>query len=308
MRNGCVAAGLRCFVAVAEHLGFSRAAEALFVSQPGLSKQIRTLESALRVDLFIRNRRGVRLTAAGAALLPGASRTLQAWDDAQNDLKRAQSALQTTLVVGLHLGVERGLLPAVRTHLAASTLTIDFTLRQASWFDPTGGLAVEGVGGVDVAFVWLPLPQPGLFQWVVIAEEPRRLLVSTAHPLAGRSSVSFTELLDEPFLALPASAGPLRDHLLALSERGPRPVHISGEVASTEEAVEAVAANQGICLIAAGNVHTFQRDGIAILDVTDVSPNSLPLAWRHDDHRPALLSFVDAVRSAAANLSSDRDC
>lgn len=296
--------GLRCFVAVAEHLSFTRAAEALFVSQPGLSKQIRRLETALRVDLFVRNRRGVRLTADGASLLSGATRTLQAWDEAQSNLAAAQSELKTTLVVGLHLGVERGLLPTVRTHLATTKPTVDFTLRQASWSDPTGGLRAEGTTGVDVAFVWLPLPRPDLFQWVVIAQEPRRVLVSTSHRLAGRSSVSFAELLAEPFLTLPASAGPLRDHFLALPERGPQPIRVGVEIASTEEVVEAVSANQGVCLIAAGNVQTFQREGIAVLDVPDVSPSSLVLAWRQDDHRPALLTFIKAVRGAAAERPS----
>ncbi len=61
---------LRYFVPVAEHLHFTRAAEALFVSQPALSKQVRALEAQLRVPLFDRDRQHVRLTSAGAALLP----------------------------------------------------------------------------------------------------------------------------------------------------------------------------------------------------------------------------------------------
>jgi len=60
--------GLRCFVAVAEHLSFTRAAAALFVSQPTLSKQVRSLEDNLRVQLFARNRvnRLVRSVAAAS--------------------------------------------------------------------------------------------------------------------------------------------------------------------------------------------------------------------------------------------------
>src|SRR5476649_336466 len=73
---------LRYFVAVAEDLHFTRAAERLFVSQPALSKQIRMLERQLGSDLFVRNRRAVELTPAGAALLPAARHLLAEWDDA----------------------------------------------------------------------------------------------------------------------------------------------------------------------------------------------------------------------------------
>jgi DNA-binding transcriptional LysR family regulator len=63
---------LRYFVAVAEELHFTRAAEKLYVSQPALSKQIRALERQLGAPLFDRDQHGVRLTPVGAALLPHA--------------------------------------------------------------------------------------------------------------------------------------------------------------------------------------------------------------------------------------------
>jgi len=70
---------LRYFVAVAEELHFTRAAERLFVSQPALSKQVRALERQLRRPLFERDRRAVRLAAAGRALLEPARALLRDW-------------------------------------------------------------------------------------------------------------------------------------------------------------------------------------------------------------------------------------
>ena len=72
---------LRYFVAVAEELNFTRAAERLHISQPALSKQIRGLETSLHAQLFLRDRRQVSLTAAGEALLDVARPLLDHWDE-----------------------------------------------------------------------------------------------------------------------------------------------------------------------------------------------------------------------------------
>src|SRR5918998_4600003 len=109
---------LRYFVAVAEHLHFTRAAEALYVSQPALSKQLRALEGQLRVQLFERDHRTVRLTPSGAALLPHARALVEAWSNAERELAEAAARQRGTLVVGISTGLGRGLLPAVRARLA----------------------------------------------------------------------------------------------------------------------------------------------------------------------------------------------
>jgi DNA-binding transcriptional LysR family regulator len=79
---------LRYFQAVAEELHFTRAAERLFISQPALSKQIRLLELQLGVRLFDRDRRGVRLTAAGKALADNTEAVLRGWEEATQPPRR----------------------------------------------------------------------------------------------------------------------------------------------------------------------------------------------------------------------------
>jgi DNA-binding transcriptional LysR family regulator len=288
---------LRYFVTVAEELHFTRAAERLYVSQPALSKQVRALERQLGVELFRRDPQGVTLTEAGTELLPHARRVLDAWSEGSAALEAARAAARGTLVVGMSTSPGRGgLLPAIRSRFTAAHPDTALRLRQVSWQDPTAGLAD---GDADVAFVWLPLPDAGRYAWTVVAEEPRLVALSESHPLAARTEIDFTDLMAEPFLALPPSAGPLRDYWLALDERGGRPPRIGAEIASTEETYEALVAGLGICLVATGNAPLITLGGVVTRPVRGLSPSRYALAWRRqDEHRPLVRAYSQACRRA----------
>ncbi|MGW3283278.1 LysR family transcriptional regulator [Streptomyces sp. NPDC001002] len=285
---------LRYFVTVAEELHFTRAAELLYVSQPALSKQIRALERQLGVELLRRDPHGVALTAAGAALLPYARRVLADWAEGAVAVAEARAAERSTLVVGMSTSPGRGgLLPAIRSRFTAAHPEAVVRLRQVSWEDPTAGLAA---GDADVAFVWLPLPDETRWAWTVVAEEPRLVALPRTHPLAARAGIDFAELADEPFLALPHSAGPLRDHWLALPDRDGRPPRIGAEVAGTEETYEALVAGLGICLVAAGNAPLITLGDVVTRPVRGLSPSRYALAWRGDDDRPLVRAYAEACR------------
>ncbi|WP_405791784.1 LysR family transcriptional regulator [Streptomyces sp. NBC_01506] len=285
---------LRYFVAVAEELHFTRAAERLFVSQPALSKQIRMLERTLGAPLFDRDRHGVRLTCAGAALLPHARRVLADWDTGLLAFEEARDAQRATLAVGMSTGPGRGgLLPAIRSRFTAARPAAILTFHQVSWSDPTAGLAG---GASDVAFVWLPLPDADRYRWIVMAEEPRLVAMAETHRLAERETVPFRDLLGEPFLALPDSAGPLRDHWLASDARDGRPALIGAEIASPDETYEALVGGLGVCLLARGNAPLIARAGVVTRPVTGISYSQLALAWRADDNRPLVRAYVEAAR------------
>ncbi|MGW5469199.1 LysR family transcriptional regulator [Streptomyces chartreusis] len=289
---------LRYFVAVAEELHFTRAAERLYVSQPALSKQVRALERLLGVELFRRDPQGVTLTEAGEALLPHARRVLDAWSEGSAALEAARAAARTTLVVGMSTSPGRGgLLPAIRSRFTAAHPDTVLRLRQVSWEDPTAGLAD---GDADIAFVWLPLPDAERYGWTVVAEEPRLVALPQTHRLASRPEIEFADLLDEPFLALPAGAGPLRDYWLALEERAGRPPRIGAEIAGTEETYEALVAGLGVCLVATGNAPLITLGGVVTRPVRGLAPSRFALAWRREDaRRPLVRAYAEACRRVA---------
>jgi DNA-binding transcriptional LysR family regulator len=288
---------LRYFVAVARELHFTRAAEILYVSQPALSKQIRALERQLRVTLFERDHASVRLTRAGAALLLHAEQMLDSWESAASSLAKASDC---TLVIGMHTSPGRGLLPRVRALMVESCPDAELELRHVPWSDQSAGVAD---GATDAAFVWLPVEQPP-YRWVTIAREPRLVALPNNHTLATREQVSIGELLDEPFLALPPSAGAMRDFWLALKERDGHPPRIAAEITNTDETYEAVASGIGICLLAAGNAPIFARGGLTMLPVADLSPAELVLAWHERRCPPLLQTFARFCEQVAAERES----
>ncbi|CAM5254692.1 LysR family transcriptional regulator OS=Streptomyces tendae OX=1932 GN=GUR47_15385 PE=3 SV=1 [Streptomyces tendae] len=292
---------LRYFATVAEELHFTRAAERLYVSQPALSKQIRALERQLGAELFRRDPQGVTLTEAGAALLPHAQRVLADWSEGAAAVEAAREARRGTLVVGMSTSPGRGgLLPAIRSRFTAAHPGAALRLRQLSWEDPTAGLAD---GTVDVAYVWLPLPDADRYAWTVVAEEPRLVALPDTHPLAARPVLDFADLTDEPFLALPPEAGVLRDFWLALDERralAAGPPRVGAEISGTEETYEALVAGLGVCLVATGNAPLITLGGVTTRPVRGLSPSRYALARRREDEeRPLVRGYVEACRRVA---------
>ncbi|MFE5870807.1 LysR substrate-binding domain-containing protein [Streptomyces roseifaciens] len=193
---------LRYFVTVAEELHFGRAAERLVIGQPAVSQQVRRLERELKIELFDRTPRLVRLTAAGQAFLPAARAVLAAEDSARavaaelNSGSRGVFRLGT--ITGLGERLDRALeafgehAPDVRVELAA------LPVRER--------LARLADGRLDAVFVRGGAPVFDSASAQAGDELRRRLLwedelvaaVPARHPLAEQSTVSLAELAALP--------------------------------------------------------------------------------------------------------------
>ena len=286
---------LRYFTAVAEELHFRKAAERLFVSQPVLSRQIARLEQDLKARLFIRDRRSVRLTSAGEALLHHTRHLLENWDAATKEVTTLARKEQSVLVIGLQTGVGRGMLHTLTQALNAIQWRPE--LHQVAWNDATAGVEA---GDCDAGFAWLGTTINPRCDYVVVAEEPIMLAVNSQHRLAGRRQASFAEVSNEPLVALPDSAKELRSFWLAEHARHGSPAPIACEAATADEALENVAAGTGSVFISAGNSVLYAREGVHFLDVPDLPPARLAFLWRADDTR-------DVIRVAASALQQRGD-
>jgi DNA-binding transcriptional LysR family regulator len=197
---------LRYFVAVAEELNFTRAAERLNMAQPPLSTQIRLLEEELGARLFDRDKRRVDLTQAGRKMLVRARGILAAADDAVRETRRAAAGETGEL----HLGYAASamfteLLPAALRGFQAALPNVELIVHEMTSRDQL--YAVHG-RQLDVGILRkpdMPVP-PGvrMEEWYtasLVAAIPK------SHPLARKSSVSVTDLQDQPLIAYPRDSG-----------------------------------------------------------------------------------------------------
>jgi DNA-binding transcriptional LysR family regulator len=284
---------LRYFVAVAEDASFTAAARRVHVAQQVLSTQIRQLESAVGVSLLERTSRGVVLTAAGSAFLDFARETLASLDRGVAAARHAASLVSGRLSVGLQAATGG----SVRTRVLAAfeRANPEVSLRLVSYdlAQPAAGLLDHSS---DVALLRPPVDAPGIV-FEQICEEPRVFVLPAGHPLAGVSELGLSDVAGLPWVAAPlavdgCSPARWRDDWLVV----PRPggdVPVIGAVARTlEEWREHIAAGRGISLCPASSETFSARPGIVFVPSRGVAPTALCVAWRADDMRPAVLSFV----------------
>lgn len=168
---------LAYFVAVAAEGSFTRAADSLSVSQPTLSKQIQALENSLGTRLLIRDRAGIELTSAGAALLPHAQRILIETENAKRSVHEVASLRRGRVRMGATPSVVEGLLAPVLTRFRAEHPAIDLEVHEAGSRDLTAELST---GRIDVALLIVPLASHILDLETSIVYTERLVLASPA--------------------------------------------------------------------------------------------------------------------------------
>jgi DNA-binding transcriptional LysR family regulator len=193
------------------------------------------------------------------------------------------------VTVGTLTSIGRALYPAAVDRFGQLQPGWRVDLRSFGWGDPTAALSGRAT---DAAFAWFPITSPGIAHRVLFSER-RFVAVSAKHRLGRREVVSFAELADGPFVALPISAGPLRDFWLGAEERSAS-ARIAAEATSADETFELVAAGKAVVLLAEGNAIIYARPGIVCTPVDGLAPAQLAIAWRDDDRRGSVAGFVRA--------------
>ncbi|MEV5985188.1 LysR substrate-binding domain-containing protein [Streptomyces sp. NPDC052051] len=283
---------LRYFVAVAEELHYGRAAQRLYVAQPGLSQQIMAFEKELGTALFTRNRRGVALTDAGAALLPAARDILARAEAAVEMTRRYGAGEAGQLAISLTRSAPRSIVTELLDPFRAAHPAIE--VRVTSGFTAHDEQRLRE-RSIDAALVrMLDDPRDDLADRTV-GEEAIVAAVPSADPLARKRRVRRADVTDRPLVWWPREHGPrMWDRMLdEVFGEGVRPPVAHWEP-EEEHMLHAVAQGHGITFVTEGKAAALHVPGIAIRRFADPVPTvPITLAWSRDNPNPALHRFLD---------------
>lgn len=235
---------LEYFSALADTLNFREAAEVCSVSQPGLSSQIASLEATLRVSLFERDKRQVRLTAEGRTLLPQAREVL-AKAEGMAELARTFGApLTGPLRLGTIPTVGPYLLPKVLPAVRRTYPELQLFLRE----DLTPRLLEQlEHGDLDLLLLAIDVPL-GEVDTMALFSDPFLVAVPESHPLSDQKEVRIDQLLQANMLLL-EEGHCLGDQTLSLCQSPGQNEVIGFRSSSLSTIVQMVAGGLGITLL-----------------------------------------------------------
>lgn len=183
---------LRHFSTVVRFGSFSMAAENLRVTQPALSKSLRTLEQSLGVQLLDRGPTGVKVTIFGERLLGYSQLVLSLTDEAIDEIDALRGARRGSLLIGGMAAVLQTLVPDALTRFAATSSDVSVVVHEGLNDVLLNSLYA---GKLDIVISVRPMDMlDNDFEWRTIREEPVDIVASRHHPLAGRDDVQIEDL------------------------------------------------------------------------------------------------------------------
>lgn len=259
---------LRIFAGVAEHGGFSRAAVALRLSQPAVSKSVRELEREVSAVLFERGGRTPRLTEAGALLFARARELFAVERSAEEELRTLKGLESGVLRVGASTTVITYLLPPYLARFRTAHPGVVLQVASAN----TRGIARAVLERrLDVALVEGPVKDERI-EVVPWRDDELVVIGHPGHPLAARRTVSLAALVTEPFIVRERGSGTRDVAEQALAAQGVR-LTVAMQLASTEAIKQAVAAGLGLAIVSRSAI----ADQLALGRIAVIPLRGVPL-------------------------------
>lgn len=294
---------LHYFIAVAEELHFSRAAQRLHISQPPLSQQIRGLEDELGVKLFERTKRQVQLTEAGKVFLERSYLVLAQLEQAIEVTQRIGRGEVGRLAIGFVGSATYTVLPEILSVFREQFPAVELRLHEQTTAQQIHALHHKQV---DVGIVRSAIIEPGL-SIECILQESLVLALPESHPLSTQVNVSLCALASELFILFPAKMGPIfYEQIMNMCQQAGFRPKVAQEAVQMQTIIGLVAAGLGIAFVPA-SLQNFHRSGVIYRPLQEQTPKTgLYLAWRQHDASPVLSAFLSLARKTT-QWKSNRD-
>lgn len=291
---------LRYFIAVAEELNFTRAAERLRTVQPSLSQQIRRLEEIVGTPLLYRDKHRVTLTEAGRVFLQESRAMLQQAERAVAHARQAARAEAGQITIGFLVGTEGKIFPHILPLLHTSYPRVQVLLRSLTSPEQMKALQERDI---NVAFMRGPVDDPEIASEVVIRDAVLAIL-PVGHPLAKLQRVPVEKLASLPLIQVTPQAAPAIHHLInGVAARAGVHFHQVLETDSVLANVNAVGSGLGFSLAPEYIQPILPKTVVARpLDLNPAPEIDLLIAYRKDDKLPALALFLRLLRDCLPPL------
>ena len=290
---------LRYFIAVAEELNFTRAAERLNVSQPPLSRQIRQLEEEVGVQLFARDHRGVFLTPSGEIFLREARLLIAQIERALEAVRPTKWEAAGIVRVGLATGLGAALAPIFADH-AKRFPAVDIQCK-----DILSGHQSHALRNsvVDIGFLRPPIEPIHLISEFLF-QESIMVLLPRSNPLAKHKSLRLREIANEKLLLQERnfSSGVYDKFLEMFRNIAIDPKIVQTQTGAHEEAgVMLVAAGKGVFLIPAGLAHRCVDKELTAVPLAEAFAFfEVHVVWRRNEKSPLVHELLKTVRKSYA--------
>ncbi|HEY7137549.1 MAG TPA: LysR substrate-binding domain-containing protein [Acidimicrobiia bacterium] len=289
---------LEYFVAVVEEANFTRAAERVHISQSGVSAQIRQLERELGQPLLDRSAKRVRVTDAGAIVLPHARAALASADGIRQAVDELRGLVRGHVSVGMVTACSVRDLFDLLAEFHETNPGIDVTLTE-----DTSDRLVDALldGRLDLALAGIAAGTPDGAESRVLADEALVAAVRHDDALAGRRSISVRKLLDRPIVCLPRGTGVRTAFDDGCASRNLQP-RVAFEASAPDVVAGLAIRGLGVAVLSESMVAVHARELRAVA-ITDPRMRSrLELIWRADAAAtPAARALVAHARRAASS-------
>jgi DNA-binding transcriptional LysR family regulator len=291
---------LRYFIAVADELSFTKAAQKLRLAQPSLTRQVRNLEDEIGVRLLSRAHNCITLTDEGRAFLFDAKKLLAMCAESVAAVQRMNRGENSQLNIGYVANLHYGLLPATLGAFRKLCPRVALNL-----YDMTSAEQFQALGSrkIDLGFVGI---RPALSNHELLSEgvafDTVLVALPARHPLARKAELKLADLASQFFIGMSAKTHPgAREWLLETCESAGFAAKILQEADVEPTAIRFVADGLGVAFMPE-QITGLPHEGVVFRPLFPPLRREATIAWRADNHSKPLRDYIQIVKDLARSM------